>query len=473
MPLATSDFRNPVCQEMRSLRFISSGGGGGGGGGIGGGSGSGADQLVSSSLAETRTSPVQPPETLSFARTYNEQEGYAKTYNEQGSVDSSDTYASCQTHPSHSQGDLTEEADSNLYVNPLEATEKCGTGRVKKSISGEVGRNVSTDASPSIESLKEIRPFNEVSKVNLNDTIPKHRKIRIQQSVKPRAQFFGDQESMVARGILREDIANLEDNNNHYRGLRGGRPSLFAPTNSLASATRIINHHLFGSLGGPKHYAGTSAESKLSLSADSIDSDGMPFVDRHRASRSILKKSDSGNNYYSNTGDSDTEKLITDSVSTASVCDNETTACELQSNANVSRTRKRPVSPLLSRQVLESMFRTNNNADREYTSGERDRGRTSARTPKILFGDVEEEKHARDEAVAENQNKEGQPRRPKVRMQEESRESQTTLIVRPGKTKKMPPADEKKKASKSSGHGCATYKSTDANCLPQEYRFSW
>ncbi|EFN88091.1 hypothetical protein EAI_03601, partial [Harpegnathos saltator] len=29
MPLATSDFRNPVCQEMRSLRFnaISSGGG--------------------------------------------------------------------------------------------------------------------------------------------------------------------------------------------------------------------------------------------------------------------------------------------------------------------------------------------------------------------------------------------------------------------------------------------------------------
>jgi hypothetical protein len=79
------------------------------------------------------------------------------------------------------QGDLTEEADSNLYVNPLEATEKCGTGRVKKSISGEIGRNVSTDASPSVESLKEIRPSNEASKINLNDAIPKHRKIRIQQ----------------------------------------------------------------------------------------------------------------------------------------------------------------------------------------------------------------------------------------------------------------------------------------------------
>jgi hypothetical protein len=102
MPLATSDFRNPVCQEMRSLRFISSSAGVGGGG-IGGGSGSGADQVIGSSLAETRTSPVQPPETLSLTRTYNEQGGYAKTYNEQGSVDSSDTYASCQTHPSHSQ----------------------------------------------------------------------------------------------------------------------------------------------------------------------------------------------------------------------------------------------------------------------------------------------------------------------------------------------------------------------------------
>ena len=78
-----------------------------------------------------------------------------------------------------SQGDLTEEADSNLYVNPLEAAEKCGN-RVKKSTSGEVGRNV-TDVSPSVESLKDVRPFNESGKVTLNDTVPKHRKIRIQQ----------------------------------------------------------------------------------------------------------------------------------------------------------------------------------------------------------------------------------------------------------------------------------------------------
>lgn len=95
MPLATSDFRNPVCQEMRSLRFSSGSGSGGGG--------SGAENL-GSSFVESKISPIQPSETLSFTKMYNEQGyNYTKTYNEQGSVDSSDTYASCQTHPSHSQ----------------------------------------------------------------------------------------------------------------------------------------------------------------------------------------------------------------------------------------------------------------------------------------------------------------------------------------------------------------------------------
>lgn len=100
MPLATSDFRNPVCQEMRSLRFNIGGGSSSGGGGTE--SGGGVEQL-GSLLAEPKMSPLQPSEMLNFMRIYNEQGSYAKTYNEQGSVDSSDTYASCQTHPSHSQ----------------------------------------------------------------------------------------------------------------------------------------------------------------------------------------------------------------------------------------------------------------------------------------------------------------------------------------------------------------------------------
>ncbi|XP_011860700.1 PREDICTED: uncharacterized protein LOC105557911 [Vollenhovia emeryi] len=240
MPLATSDFRNPVCQEMRFLRFSNSGGNGG----------SGAEHL-GSSLVESKLSPsdIQPSEILSFTKIYNEQGyNYTKSYNEQGSIDSSDTYASCQTHPSHSQGDLTEEADSNLYINPMEATEKCRS-QMKKSVSGEVGRNITTDMSPSAGSLKE------ASKAKLNDImIPKHRKIRIQQNMKTRIQLVSDQKSIV-RSILRDDTA-MEDNNNHYGGLRGGKSSPFVSTNSLTSATRIINYRMFGSLSAPKRYKG-------------------------------------------------------------------------------------------------------------------------------------------------------------------------------------------------------------------------
>ncbi|XP_039304722.1 potassium voltage-gated channel protein Shab isoform X3 [Solenopsis invicta] len=248
MPLATSDFRNPVCQEMRSIKFSDGSGSGGGG--------SGAEYL-GSLIVDSKISPIQPSETLSFARIYNEQGySYSKKYNEQGSIDSSDTYASCQTHPSHSQGDLTDEAESNLYINPLEATEKCRTSQMKKSISGEVNRSIIIDTSFSAESLKE------ASKANLNDMMPKHRKIRIQQSTKPRTQFVSDQEKIIVRSILKEGTT-LEDNNNHCGGLRGGKPSSHVSTNSLASATRIINYHTFGSLSAPKHYKAANRTGKV------------------------------------------------------------------------------------------------------------------------------------------------------------------------------------------------------------------
>ncbi|XP_017758458.1 PREDICTED: potassium voltage-gated channel protein Shab isoform X2 [Eufriesea mexicana] len=436
MPLATSDFRNPICQEMKSMR-----------------PGMSMEPAAHQQIfaAETKALPAQPVDASS----------YGKTYNEQGSVDSSDTYASCQTHPSHSQGDLTEEADSNLYVNPLEAAEKCGN-RVKKSASGEVGHNVS-DVSPSVESLKDARPFTEGSKVILNDTVPKHRKIRIQQSVRPRAQFISDQESIVARSITKEEITE----NNYYGGLRGGKP--FTTTNSsLASATRIINHHLFGSGIGPRHYTGTNTESKLSLSADSIDSEGVPFIDRHRVSKSILKKSESSNNYYSNTGDSDTEKLITDNASTINMCDNDTSTCDVFTNVNGTR-RKQPVSPLLSRQVLESIFRTNNNVERENEVDQSEEKNCVSKMSRSIFDEVlEEEKHAQDEAMTENKNKE-ERKKSRAKIEEPLKDSQTMLIcsLRAPKAKKL--SIEEKRKAKTSSHSC---KGTDTNCLPQEHRFS-
>nr|XP_012143145.1 PREDICTED: uncharacterized protein LOC100882169 isoform X2 [Megachile rotundata] len=442
MPLATSDFRNPICQEMKSMK-----------------SGMSAEPPVQTIFSETKVSPPQAVDASN----------YGKIYNEQGSVDSSDTYASCQTHPSHSQGDLTEEVDSNLYVNPLEAAEKCGNSRVKKSASGDVGRNAA-DASPSVESLKDVRPSNDGSKVTLNDTVPKHRKIRIQQSVRPRAQFISDQESAMTRNIMKEGIAE----NNYYGGLRGGRP--FATTNSsLVSATKILNHHLFGTGTGPRHYtghrrqiSGTSTESKLSLSADSIDSEGMSFIDK-KVSKSILKKSESSNNYYNNADDSDTEKLITDNASTITMCDNETSTCDIFANVNGTRL-KQPVSPLLSKQVLESIFRTNNNVDKENEVDQSEEKNRASKMSRSIFDDVlQEEKHAQDEAMSENKNKE-ERKRSKTRSEEASKDNQTMLIcsLRPHKAKKLS-CDEKRKA-KATGHSCTT--TTDTNCLPQEHRFS-
>lgn len=100
--------------------------------------------------------------------------------------------------------------------------------------------------------------------------------------------------------------------------------------------------------GHRRQISGTNTESKLSLSIDSIDSEGVPFIDRHRVSKSILKKSESSNNYYNNIGDSDTEKLITDNASTISMCENETSTCDVFTNINGTR-MKQSVSPLMSK----------------------------------------------------------------------------------------------------------------------------
>lgn len=151
MPLATSDFKTPICQELKSLRGSS---------------------LENTGFIDLQLSPVPILEPNVCSSKNN--------YNERGSVDSSDTYASCQTHPFYSQSDLTEDADSNLYVNPLEGTDKCRDMTVKKSASGEVA-HFTLNISPSTESLKDINLLNRGNKFNINETIPKHRKNRIQQ----------------------------------------------------------------------------------------------------------------------------------------------------------------------------------------------------------------------------------------------------------------------------------------------------
>ncbi|XP_066585005.1 potassium voltage-gated channel protein Shab [Prorops nasuta] len=395
MPLATSDFRIPVCQEMRSLRS---------------GSGTEPGSGIGYMFGDLGMSPIQSaaPDVT----------GYARHYNEQGSVDSSDTYASCQTHPSHSQGDLTEEADSNLYVNPME----CAGGRVKKSASIEVER-VASEASPSLESLRDTKTMlgdSTNKQFFVNEPVPKHRKIRIQQSGRSRAQFVNGQEGSSTRGSMKDSRSSEENNDQRSEQVRTiGRPNPFNPTNSLVSASRNINHHLFWTIGGSRHYTGASGESKLSLSADSIDSEGVPFIESQRVSRSILKKSESSNNYY-NAGDSDTEKLIADNSSVVLSCDNENNA--LSTNlVNASDPRIRKPS---SRQVLESLFRNSYATDRSHENHV---------SKKSLIDDpLKEEKQTRDEKMSEKGRRDvdGQrERREKTELEESPKDGSSRLIA--------------------------------------------
>ncbi|XP_023310933.1 potassium voltage-gated channel protein Shab isoform X2 [Anoplophora glabripennis] len=163
MPLATSDFRNPVCLEMKLMK-----------------------------ASEQTINTFGFPE-IDIEKKNNTNNG------DLTSVDSSDTFASCTTHPFNSLGDLTSDVvdttcvtDSNLYVNPLHksgdnspvttsASER--TNIVKKSASGDTAlRSLAT--SPMDEVFKEFDIIDRGSRVSLNDSpLPKHRKTRFQERI--------------------------------------------------------------------------------------------------------------------------------------------------------------------------------------------------------------------------------------------------------------------------------------------------
>ncbi|RZC33728.1 uncharacterized protein BDFB_007783 [Asbolus verrucosus] len=272
MPLPTSDFRNPVCLEMRTLK---------------------TDQVYNS-----------------FSEVDVKQKNINNNNGDLASMDSSDTFASCTTHPFNSQGDLTSDIvdpscviDSNLYVNPLDksgdnspVTPAPGrTGGVKKSASGDTALR-SLGTSPMEEAFRGFGPLDRGSRVSLNDSpLPKNRRTRFQQSGRPRTRF-GD-------AFERDSQESLETKR---------KKTSFIPTRGLASATRIINQHLFGlqSLSGSR--SGKNSGSKSSLSVDSIDSRVSPQLEHHRRSKSILKKSDSSGN---RNADPESERLISDNMS--------------------------------------------------------------------------------------------------------------------------------------------------------------
>ncbi|XP_055531656.1 uncharacterized protein LOC129722324 isoform X3 [Wyeomyia smithii] len=345
MPLPTSDFHTTVCLEMRMLK--------------------------NSTNNNCIAPPAQfGPSTISYPYPYmdtpikhsnncnnsnvnNNVNGTSNNNNanvsnntsnsnngDLASVDSSDTYASCQTHPFLSQGDLTSDImdmsfdldtldTNNLYINPLEKDTQqqrsAGRAQVKKSISGDTGLR-SLGASPMDDEYKQFQASFETtdrgSRVSLNETpVPKHRKTRFQQgatsavmatTARPKTRFENLKssiESLEGSGTATCTAVSSSSTN------KKTRRSSFMPAKSIASATKLINQHLFG-IQNPSP-RGKEDTKKLSLSIDSIETS--PQLETHRRSKSILKNKSEASRLLS---DPESERLLADNMSGSGVSDN-------------------------------------------------------------------------------------------------------------------------------------------------------
>lgn len=208
----------------------------------------------------------------------------ASNYNgDLASVDSSDTYASCQTHPFLSQADLDQDLEmdatrtldeldmNNLYINPLEKdSANMVRSQVKKSASGDTAlRSLGGDASPMEEGFQHYQTFEQRergSRGSLNETpVPKHRKTRFQQlggvatSVQSQSSTvtMNLTQSVSSKPKARFDIATAtKQSQESLNEVKKKSRTSFMPAKSLASATKLINQHLFGiqSIGNKSMY---------------------------------------------------------------------------------------------------------------------------------------------------------------------------------------------------------------------------
>lgn len=223
----------------------------------------------------TITLPLETPLKLvgSIDRTNGQNMLVQHSYNNSGdltSVDSSDTYASCQTHPFLSQGDLTGEmADitctlaeldvDDLYFMTLDKDQPStidgkGKVQVKKSASGDA--SLHSLGAPIEDVFKTFQTFEMASRIergshiSLNEApIPKHRKTRFQQSSLNKGKVIkGNFEASTSskKQHSQDSLIEPQTSVSHPSSMKKIRRSSFMPSKSLASATKLINQHLFG-----------------------------------------------------------------------------------------------------------------------------------------------------------------------------------------------------------------------------------
>lgn len=174
--------------------------------------------------------------------------------------------------------------------------------------------------------------------------------------------------------------------------------------------------------------SGKEGGSKSSLSVDSIDSRTSPTLDQHRRSKSILKKSDSSGHHHRNgrSTDPETEKLISDNTSGASVSDNGGGGCGVGQDSEYSpnklpipaATLSPPATPAMARhppklQHLRGIGPKSGMKPHALPikfvglSQEGDKPRGRLKSPLRVLDDLlGGEKHAQDETAVENRYKE-------------------------------------------------------------------
>jgi hypothetical protein len=195
------------------------------------------------------------------------------------SVDSTDTFMSCQTHPFLSQGDLNIDdndmcdfdmidADVSFYsTNNImlqqqqQQQQRARRGQtnsvldssltapaVKKSTSGDTALR-SLVTSPIEDQYQAFVAADRGSRVSLNETpVPKHRKTRFQQQVnssgKLRTRFDDENEiENASEANMSSEYSNSSSNNNNKKNRRAS----FMPSKIITTATKqLINQHLFG-----------------------------------------------------------------------------------------------------------------------------------------------------------------------------------------------------------------------------------
>lgn len=264
------------------------------------------------------------------------------------SVDSSDTFMSCQTHPFLSQGDLATvdddnnlcdldlmDADASFYINSAKNAAMLMRGsslhsgpvniivdsslsapQVKKSTSGDTALR-SLITSP-IEEQYQSFVDERGSRVSLNETpVPKHRKTRFQQQQMATTIRPGDE--CYSMSAVETTVNN---NGGSLSSSKKNRKASFMPSKIITNATKqLINQHLFGlqSMGSSKGNAlsfssymlmmmnGSQLTFFLSLLMNSLDGSS----DTHKRSKSILKnKSDARL-----ASDPESERLLSDTGS--------------------------------------------------------------------------------------------------------------------------------------------------------------